>query len=48
MLGVIPILVLQNQASLDIFFDLSLNLIGLLFSSQVGSGTHLLTHELGL
>ena len=37
MLGIVPIFVLQDQASVDTFFYLSLNPIGLLFRSRVGS-----------
>ena len=48
MLGVVPILVLQDQASVDTFLYLSLNLSGLLFRSRVGSTTYLVTHKLGL
>ena len=48
MLAVVPILVLQDQASVNTFLYLSLNLIGLLFRSRVGSPTYLGTHELGL
>ena len=47
-LGVVPILVLHNQASVDTFLYLSLPLIGLVFGSRVGSPTYLLTYELGL
>ena len=48
MLGVVPILILQDQASVDTFLYLSLYLIGLLFRSRKGSPTYLVTHELGL
>ena len=48
MLGVVPILVLQNQTSVNTFSYLSLYRIGLLFRSRVGSPTYLVTHELGL
>ena len=37
MLGVVAVLVLQDQASGDTLLYLSLNLIGLLFRSRVGS-----------
>ena len=47
MLGVVPILVLWDQASVDTFLYLSLSLMGLLFRSQLGSPTYLVTHELG-
>ena len=48
MLGIVPTLVLQDQASVDILLYLSLFLIGLLFRSRLGSPFYLLTHELGL
>ena len=48
MLGVVPILVLQDQASVDSVLYLSLYLIRLPFRSRVGSPTYLVTHELGL
>ena len=48
MLAVVPILVLQNQGSVDSLLYLSLNLISLLFRSRVGSPIYLVTHELGL
>ena len=48
MLGVVPILVLQYQASVDTLLYLPLNLIGLLFRSQIWSPTYLVTHEFGL
>ena len=48
MLVVIPILVFQDQASVDTLLYVSLNLIGLLCRSRVGSFTYLVTHELGL
>ena len=48
MLGIVPILVLQDQASVDTILYLSLYLIGLLFRSRVGSPTYLVTHKLGL
>ena len=48
MFGIVPILVLLNQASGDTFLCLSLYLIGLLFRSRVGSPTYLVTHELRL
>ena len=47
-MGVVPILVHQNRASVDTPLYLSLKLVGLLFRSRVGSPTYLLTHELGL
>ena len=48
MLGVVPILVLQDEASVNTFLYLSLYLMGPLFRSRVGSPTHFVTHELGL
>ena len=39
MLGVVPIVVFQVQASVDTFLYLSLYLIGLLFRSLIGSPT---------
>ena len=48
MLGLVPILVLQDQAGVDTLLHLSLYLIGLLFRSQVGSPSYLVTHKLGL
>ena len=48
MLRVIPIFLLQNQAGVDTFLYLSLNLIGLLFRSRVGSPTDLVTRRRGL
>ena len=47
-LGVVPILVLQDQASVDTFLYLSLYLISLLFRNRIGCPTHLVTHEVGL
>ena len=47
MLGLVPIPVLQDQASVDTFLYLSLSLIGLLFRSRVGSPTYLVTPERG-
>ena len=46
--GVVPILVLQNKASVDTLLYLSLNLVRLLFRSLVRSPTYLVTHEIGL
>ena len=48
MLGVVPILVLQDQASVDTFLYMSLNLVGLLFRSRLGAPTYLVTHKFGL
>ena len=48
MWGVVPILVLQDQASIDTLLYLSLYLVSLLFRSRVGSPTYLMTQELGL
>ena len=48
MWGVVPIFVLQDQASIDTLLYLSLYLVGLLFRSRVGSPTYLVTQELGL
>ena len=47
MLGVAPVLVLQDQASVDTLLHLSLYLIGLLFRSRVGSPSHLVATKLG-
>ena len=47
MLRVVPILVLQDQAGVNTFLYLSLDLISLLFRSRVGPPTYLVTHELG-
>ena len=47
MLGVVPVLVLQDQASVDTFLYLSLNLVGLLFRSSIRSPPDYVTHELG-
>ena len=47
-LGMVPILVLHNQASVHTFLYLSLNLMGLLFRTSVGSPTYVVTYELGL
>ena len=46
--GVVPVLVLQDQASVDTFLYLLLNLVGLLFRSWIGSSRDLVTHELGV
>ena len=46
MLGIVTILVLQDQASVNTLLYLSLYLIGLLFRSRVGSPLYLVTHEL--
>ena len=48
MLGVVPILVLQDQASVDTVLYLSLYLIDLLFRSRVGSPSYLVTHGFSL
>ena len=48
MIGVVPILVLLNQASVDTFLYLSLNVIGQLFRSRTGAPTDLVTQQLGL
>ena len=48
MFGVVPMLLLLNQATVDTPLYPSLNLIGLLFRSRVRSPTYLVTHELGL
>ena len=48
MFGLVPILVFQDEASVDKLLYLSLNLIGLLLRSRVGSPTYPVTHELGL
>ena len=48
MLGVVPILVLRDQASVDTFLYPSLYLISLLFRCRIGPPSHLVTHELGL
>ena len=48
MLGVVPILVLQNQARVDTVFYLLLNPVGPLFRSRLGSPTYLVTQELGV
>ena len=48
MLGVVSILVLQDQASVDTFLYLSLYLFGLLLRSRVGSPAYLETHVVGL
>ena len=45
---VVPIPVLQDQASVDTILYLSLYLIGLFFRSRIGSPSDLVTHELGL
>ena len=48
MLGVVPIPLLQDWASVDTLLYLSLNLVGLLFRSWVGSPPDLMAHEPGL
>ena len=46
-LAVVPFLVLQDQASVDAFLYLSLDLISLLLRSRVWPQTYLVTDELG-
>ena len=48
MLGVVPVPVLQDYASVDTLLYLSLNLIGLLFRSRVGSPPDLMAHKFGV
>ena len=48
MLGVLPILVFQDKASLDTFLYLSVNLVCLLFRRGVGPATYFVPHELRL
>ena len=44
--GVVFIIALQDQASVDTLLHLSFDLISLLFRSQVGTPTYLVTHKL--
>ena len=45
-LGVVPVPILQDWASVDTFLYLSLNLVGLLFRSGIGCPPDLMAHEL--
>ena len=48
MLGIVPVLILQDQASIDTFLYLTLNLVSLLLKSWIGPRAYLMPHELML